>query len=468
MTTTTSPNTLRMIAGRKIREARSIHSKADAQSRLLTKDEEAQILGLLDAAREMANGAWAAEALEGEKKPIWRTLAEAWEWAEEMPERRTSALGPGHNPTTSYILPTAPASVPDVAPRRPARALDYYSLFPRASRSLEGFNSSGEFWDSVAYGQSHPGLRPVASMSGLSGGSGGFVIPSPIAAKMWDAAIMDSVLLSRVTTFPMESDTLRVCAWDETALSDTVDAGFTLQFLGELQEASRSTGAMRAITLNAHRAAIYCQASAELVADGQSFEQQLTSKLQSALSRGIDLTIVRGDGANKPLGIIAAPCTVSVSKETNQTAATVKFENVVKMFARILPSSVRNSVWLCHPTCLPQLLTMTLGVGSAGVWVPVLDQSSGNLTLLSRPVLLCEACSALGTVGDIILADLSAVLCGVRDTVSVERSTIPGWLTNAVDWRCQIRIDAEPALANPITGPRGDSLSPFVTLATRA
>jgi HK97 family phage major capsid protein len=384
-----------------------------------------------------------------------------------MPERKTSALGPGHNPTTSYIVPTTgPAAGPDVASVRPATKRDYFSLFPHAPRTLEGFRSAGEFFDAIGYGQSHPAFR--CAMSGLSGGAGGFIVPAPIAAAMWNDAVAESVLLSRVTLYPMESQTLRVAAWDEDTTTDTSMAGFTLEFLGELETATRSTGKMRSIQLNAHKAGIFVQASMELVNDGQSFEAQLTSKLREALSRGIDSTLLRGDGAAKPLGALNAPCTVSVPKETNQTAATVKYENVVKMFSRLLPGSLKNAIWLAHPSTLPELLSMTLGVGAAGVWMPAMDQSTGSLTLLSRPVILTEQCSALGTVGDIILIDPTAIVCGVRQEISIERSNAPGWLESAIDWRCLIRIDAQPALSAAHQGPRGSTLSPIVTLATRS
>jgi len=51
--------------------------------------------------------------------------------------------------------------------------------------------------------------------------------------------------------------------------------------------------------------------------------------------------ILNGDGVGKPLGILNAGCTVTVSKESSQAADTVKAQNIAKMWSR-MPANWRS------------------------------------------------------------------------------------------------------------------------------
>jgi HK97 family phage major capsid protein len=71
-------------------------------------------------------------------------------------------------------------------------------------------------------------------------------------------------------------------------------------------------------------------------------------------------------------------------------------------------------------------------------------------------------------VGDLMLADFSQYVLGIRREVTVERSNAPGWTEDASDWRAIIRFDGQGKWNAPFTPAKGaDSLSPFVTLAAR-
>src|ERR1051326_3063450 len=115
--------------------------------------------------------------------------------------------------------------------------------------------------------------------------------------------------------------------------------------------------------------------------------------------------------------MVAAVC--DVAKETSQTAATINYANVVKMYARMLPSSLNSAVWIISPDALPGLLTMT-GPDNALVYVPNAN-AAPTLTLLGRPVIISEKVpGVLGTVGDISFVDLGMYLIGDRQEMSVD------------------------------------------------
>jgi hypothetical protein len=75
-------------------------------------------------------------------------------------------------------------------------------------------------------------------------------------------------------------------------------------------------------------------------------------------------------------------CTIQVAKETGQ-GKTIVYENLAKMMSRMFAGSFGNSVWVCHQTTIPQLLQLSLAVGTGGAPVPVLNQANGQFTMLT-------------------------------------------------------------------------------------
>jgi HK97 family phage major capsid protein len=189
----------------------------------------------------------------------------------------------------------------------------------------------------------------------------------------------------------------------------------------------------------------------------------------------LDDAIINGTGAGQPLGILNAGCLVSVAKESGQTAATVVAENVIKMYSRLFASSRANAVWLINQAVEPQLFQMSLAVGTAGV--PVYMPAGGLSaqpygTLFGRPVLPVEQCAALGTVGDILFADLTGgYVLAEKNGVQAASSIHVRFNYDEQVFRFVLRVDGQPVRATALTpykGGSGATQSHFVALATRA
>jgi HK97 family phage major capsid protein len=143
------------------------------------------------------------------------------------------------------------------------------------------------------------------------------------------------------------------------------------------------------------------------------------------------------------------------------------------MSSRIFASSYQNAVWYVNQNTLPQLYTMSIAVGTGGqlVFTPPGGLSAAPYgTLLGRPVVPIEQCAALGTVGDIILADLSkgyilAEKGGIQSAMSIH---VRFEYAESV-FRFILRMDGQPVRASALTPYKGsETLSHFVALATRA
>jgi HK97 family phage major capsid protein len=163
---------------------------------------------------------------------------------------------------------------------------------------------------------------------------------------------------------------------------------------------------------------------------------------------------------------------VSVAKESGQTAATVLFENIAKMYSRMPARNRRNAAWYINQGIEPQLFSMSISVGTGGVpvYLPAGGVSGQPYGMLfGRPVIPIEQCAALGTVGDIIFADLSSYILADKGGIDAAVSIHVRFIFDESVFRFVYRVDGQPSLASAITPfDGGSALSPFVALATRS
>ena len=106
----------------------------------------------------------------------------------------------------------------------------------------------------------------------------------------------------------------------------------------------------------ARKLMIYSMSSNEVISDAPDFENQLTVALVKGLSWYLDLAFISGTGSGEPRGFLNDDAVIEVAKESGQTADTITLINLQAMFARLHPASVKNSIWLCSSTTIPQLL----------------------------------------------------------------------------------------------------------------
>jgi HK97 family phage major capsid protein len=212
---------------------------------------------------------------------------------------------------------------------------------------------------------------------------------------------------------------------------------------------------------------LYVELSNSLAADGLSFGQQLADAMRKSASWQLDHAFLRGSGVGQPTGILTSGARVTVAKESGQQADTIVYANVTTMLSRLHPASFRSAVWVAHPSTLPQLLALSVPVGTGGSHVPAVLQADGGFTLLTRPLLFSEKASTLGDEGDLMLADFRAYQIGLRADVTLDVSGHVGFRSNKTAFRLTLRIDGQPGIRTPYTLPSGMTSSPFVTLAAR-
>jgi HK97 family phage major capsid protein len=353
-------------------------------------------------------------------------------------------------------------------PAHPARGKRFAEMFPTVARDMGGFASSNEYLQVLHSGLSDP--RLMAASTGAVPSEGGFSVPAEVFSGWLDTSLENELIRPLADVRPMLGQEASAPGWDAGDRTSKLFGGFTGQWVPEAGTITVETPKMRLITLKARKLAILMQISNELIADGQDFDSQLGAAITAALGWFLDKAFLFGTGAAEPLGILNAPCTVTVAKELSQTAGTVVYLNLAKMYARLTPGSHERAVWLANSTLIPSLLCLSIPAGAGALpapFAPVMNETSGKFTIFGRPVYFSEKLNTAGTAGDLILADLSQYLVGVRANFSLAKSGHAGFQDDTSYYRGLIRVDGQPKLNAPITPHKGVTVSPFVVLEAR-
>jgi HK97 family phage major capsid protein len=350
--------------------------------------------------------------------------------------------------------------------RTPFKGRKYEDLFGPPQRT-HAFKNFDEFLGVVSLGQFHPGLVHATQQENVPS-SGGFLAPTEYSAMLLNKSLEQEVIRPRAQVVPMPSHTKLVGSFQNDDTSGSAPyGGLALTWMDESGEISLKEAKTRQIRLNSKKAGMLVPVSSELLEDGTSFGEQITAALPSSVGWGLDAAFIRGDESGKPLGILNAPSLITCTKRTGQPSATLWHENLVDMYSRMHPACISQSVWLAHPSTAPQLLTLQVGTGASNTWYPALKENSGEFSMLGRPCIFTEKCSALGTVGDLIFVSLAEYLIGLRKDITVDRSAHILYTSDRVMLRALVRLDGQPIwdkVYTPLTGP---TLSWAIVLQTR-
>jgi HK97 family phage major capsid protein len=300
---------------------------------------------------------------------------------------------------------------------------------------------------------------------------GGFLVPETLRSELLRVALESAIVRPRARVIPM--DTLRVAfpMIDATSHVSHVFGGMVGYWTEEAGTLIESQAKFGKIMLEAWKLTGLAKVSNELLSDSMiSFTAFIEQVWPEALAWFEDLAFMRGTGVGEPLGFLNNVATVAVAKESGQVADTILWENIINMYARMLPSSLNRAVWLASPNVFPQLATMALSVGTGGSAVWLNNGAAGPpATILGRPLIISEKMSTVGDQGDLAFVDLSYYLIGDRQAMQTMASEHAAFTTDQTVFRIIQRVTGRPWLQSAITPQNNSStLSPFVELAERA
>ncbi|MBT8489650.1 MAG: phage major capsid protein [Deltaproteobacteria bacterium] len=304
---------------------------------------------------------------------------------------------------------------------------------------------------------------------------GGFLVQQDFANEIMREVFDTGLLASRCRRIPITiGNSMKIPGLDETSRVDgSRQGGVRGYWADEASEKTASKPKFRLMELNLHKLIGLVYLTDELMDDAPALESYVRQAFIDEFNFKVDDAIIEGTGAGQPLGIKNVGSIVQISKETGQTAATVVYENILKMWARLLPQAKADAVWLINTDVTPSLGTMSLAVGSGGsaVYIPPGGASASPYgTLMGKPIVEIEQCETLGTAGDIYLANFRrGYLLAEKGGIQSDMSIHVRFIYDESVFRFVLRLDGQPMLRSAITPFKGsNTLSHFVRVETRS
>ena len=299
---------------------------------------------------------------------------------------------------------------------------------------------------------------------------GGFLVPEEFRSDLLMMALEKGLIRPRATVIPMGSQTLALPAVDDTSHATTVFGGIQTYWVDESTSPPETSAKFAQVKLDAKKLMGYCTVPSELPADAPAFGAFLGQALPTALAFEEDYRFMAGSGVGEPVGFINCTSAIVASAVSGQGANTIIVDNLAAMFARMLPSSLMNAIWIADIGTFPQLALMSVQgalTNSTPVWMNNGVIGAPPATIYGRPVYFTEKCPALGTTGDINFVDPSFYLIGDRQAITASASPHFAFSTDKIAYKIIERVDGRPWLQSALTPKNGgNTLSAFVQLSS--
>ena len=327
-------------------------------------------------------------------------------------------------------------------------------------------NSFGEFLVKARAGDSELKAFTRKNLAEGTGDLGGYLVPEEFMNEVLRVQLEETVVRGNgARVINMNSPIVKIPALNMASnASGSLFGGVSAYWGGEGQEKTESNPKFKQITLEAKKLIGYVESSDELSNDAiVSIGQVLSDVFSQTIAFEEDAAFLTGNGVNKPLGIINAPATITVGRAATGSVQTA---DLIAMLARFYRRG-GSPVWIINQSVLPSIYKLK---DEANNYI-LLPGFNGNIagalpsSIYGIPVIVTEKVSALGTRGDVTLADMRYYIIGDRQRLTIEESMHVKFKYDEKAWRFVQRVDGQPWIDSAIT-PRagGSTISPFVTL----
>ena len=388
---------------------------------------------------------------------------------------------PDPAPAPTPRQPTAQGAAPSATrPRWDTRARVEPQPINHAERGRNGFRHVGDFCMSVrnAYVSGMRNIDERLRIRGAAattfgtegtGADGGFAVPPEFRRDIVTKVFAEDSLIARTDLNETASNTFHTVK-DETTPWQTT-GGIQAFWEGEAAAMTQSKPQLTPSGVRLHKLTALVAVTDEMLEDAVSLESHIRTKAPEKIDFKLSNGIFDGTGAGQPQGILSSPSLVTVAKEAGQSADTLVFKNISKMYSRMYAPCRMNAVWLINQDIEEQLDELNHPGDSRPVYMPANGLAGApHGTIKGRPVVPHEVCKTLGDKGDIILADLSKYMSVQKTTGLRAETSIHLWFDQDLTaFKFVLRVAGQPWWNTAITPFNGsNTLSCFVALAERA
>lgn len=445
--------------------AKGVQARADAENRPLTADEQADVTQIFASFSD-------TEAEIDRRKSILEMEAKMG-----APNGRKTEADPVLDREDPAAAAVTRAQAAASRQRETARHTRVEAI---EDRNKWGFRSAGEYLMAVKNSSQRganidPRLLQNAAPGSYGaegvGADGGFAVPPDFRAKIIEKVMGEASLLAMTDQQESSSNNITFPTDETTPWQST--GGIQAYWDGEAGQKTTSKPALKEVSVKLNKLIALVPLTDELLEDAPAMASYVNRKAPEKIEFKINDAIFNGTGVGQPLGILNSPGTVVVAAESGQTADTVNFQNILKLYSAVTPSAQKNAAWFINQDLDIQLMSMQFpGTGTAvPVYMPPGGLSASPYgTLMGRPIIKSEALQPLGDKGDIVFGDMKQYLSltktgGMRTDVSIHI-----WFDYDITaFRFVLRIGGQPWWNSTIAPAHAGSSARgfFATLAAR-
>ena len=337
------------------------------------------------------------------------------------------------------------------------------------------WNSAADFYKAVK--NVHVGevdKRLAMAATEYNGGEdGGFLIPPEFSSEIQKSLFeSDDSLLSMCRRVPVTGNAISLPT-SETKAWDSGSGHVQSYWQGEQQQMQESKTKFGQFDLRLRKLTTLIRVTDELLEDARALEAWSRVEAMDAMKYKNNKAIIQGSGVGQPKGFLNSDYLVTVAKESGQTANSIWWQNINKMYYAMQSALRKDAVWLVQPDMEELFPEMSFDEGAASKYPVYLGANGVSAadydTLKGKRVMpMMGGMKALGAKGDIAFCNFSQYLVIYKE-IQEAMSIHVYFDTNETAFRFVQRIDGGIAYKNAITPENGTKpKSGFVTLAARA
>ena len=309
---------------------------------------------------------------------------------------------------------------------------------------------------------------------------GGFLVPENLRSQVL-TYMTRSLIRPYAMVLPMSSHRLAIPTLDNLSQASGTQAlgGFQFAWTEEGAGITPSTPSFGRTVLEARKVTGYLQNVPNEFCDDAAgaFGDFMAATIARGYAWFEDDYALNGTGIGEMQGLINAPCAVAV---TRTTGGTIVQADLQAMLNALHPASLQDGMrpevtsvqWLVSAHAFQKLLALYLSIGTpanqavgTSTWLNLGDGHEVAPSLLGLPLAMNDHQPAVGTAGDIILADLSNYVIADRMAMTIERAGKGvSFVSGGSDFRVKSRLDGRYWIQSATTTVAGQSVSPVVVL----
>lgn len=323
------------------------------------------------------------------------------------------------------------------------------------------FRNFGEWLSAAFRREIRPDVERRAQSMGV-GSEGGFLVPQQFLADFLKISPESQIVRPRARVLPGgENPDAEMVIPALAQGASGVYGGVTVTWTAEAAAMAETSATLEQISLRPREVTAYVKVSNMLLRNAAAASSIVSTLLGDAVLGAEDYQFLRGDGVAKPLGIKNCPGRKTVNRNT---AAHVKYEDVLAMQQGLLPESQPFALWIASQSNFTDVKDMKDSSGNR-------IYTEGNLVkgfpsmLDGIPIRFTGRVPTLGNEGDLMLVDLRYYL--VKDGIGpmIAFSEHVGFTSNQTYIKVVKSVDGQGWIKTALELEDGSTtVSPFVVL----